>query len=250
MRPSALVIFLAGAPALLAQSSPVYRITHTYTLAGEGGWDYVIPDPAHHRLFIARQNLVMVVDANDGHLLGEVLGIKGAHGTAVVESSGRGFATSAADSSVKIFDLATFQVIGQVHAAEDADAIIYDPASNRVFTFNGDAHSSTVIDPVAGTLGATDLPAGAYVVTSVEDTGTGIDPAALPRIFEPFFTDKPNGTGLGLSNVAAAVGEANGAVGVLRQPGRGTRFELWLPEVSGPTGVDLPRSGSRQTSPR
>jgi hypothetical protein len=40
-------------------------------------------------------------------------------------------------------------VLGRIHAAEDADAIIYDAASNRVFTFNGDAHSSTVIDPVS-----------------------------------------------------------------------------------------------------
>ena len=46
-----------------------------------------------------------------------------------------------------MFDLKTFKVLGRIHAAEDADAIIYDPASNRVFTFNGDAHSSTIIDP-------------------------------------------------------------------------------------------------------
>jgi DNA-binding beta-propeller fold protein YncE len=51
-----------------------------------------------------------------------------------------------------MFDLETFKPLGTIHAAEDADAIIYDPASNRVFTFNGDAHSSTVIDPVAGKL--------------------------------------------------------------------------------------------------
>ena len=46
-----------------------------------------------------------------------------------------------------MFDLTTFKTLGRIQAAEDADAIIYDPASNRVFTFNGDAHSSTVIDP-------------------------------------------------------------------------------------------------------
>ena len=51
-----------------------------------------------------------------------------------------------------MFDLKTFKVLGRIHAAEDADAIIYDPASNRVFTFNGDAHSSTVIDPASGKL--------------------------------------------------------------------------------------------------
>src|SRR5439155_10975554 len=100
--------------------------------------------------FIARQNRVMVVDEDKGTLLGEVTGIQGAHGTAVVPSTGHGFATSGNDQSVVMFDLKTFKALGRIPAAEDADAIIYDSASNRVFTFNGDAHSSTVIDPQAG----------------------------------------------------------------------------------------------------
>jgi DNA-binding beta-propeller fold protein YncE len=144
---------------LVAQSPSGYRITHTYTLGGDGSWDYVVPDPPNHRLFIARQNRVMVVDENDGRLIGEVTGIQGAHGTAIAESSGRGFATSGNDQSVVMFDLKTFNVLGRIPAAEDADAIIYDRASNRVFTFNGDAHSSTVIDPQAGTR-ITNLPLG------------------------------------------------------------------------------------------
>jgi DNA-binding beta-propeller fold protein YncE len=51
-----------------------------------------------------------------------------------------------------MFDLKTFKALGRIPAAEDADAIVYDAPSNRVFTLNGDAHSSTVIDPVAGKL--------------------------------------------------------------------------------------------------
>jgi outer membrane protein assembly factor BamB len=51
-----------------------------------------------------------------------------------------------------MFDLKTFQVLGRIPAAEDADAILYDSASKRVFTLNGDAHSSTVIEPKTGTL--------------------------------------------------------------------------------------------------
>jgi hypothetical protein len=49
-----------------------------------------------------------------------------------------------------MFDLKSFQALDRIPAAEDADAVIYDGASNRVFTFNGEAHSSTVIDPKAG----------------------------------------------------------------------------------------------------
>jgi len=141
----------SGEATLTAQATPTYRVTHTYTLGGEGSWDYVVPDPLNHRLFIARQNRVMVVDENDGKLLGEVTGIQGAHGTAIAAATGHGFATSGNDQSVVMFDLQTFRTLGRIPAAQDADAIIYDSASNRVFTFNGDAHSSTVIDPVQGT---------------------------------------------------------------------------------------------------
>jgi DNA-binding beta-propeller fold protein YncE len=142
-----------------AQSSSTYRITQTYTLGGDGGWDYIVPDPPHHRLFIARQTRVMVVDSDKGTLLGEVTGIQGAHGTAIVSDAGHGFATSGRDQSVVMFDLQTLSPMKRIPAAEDADAIIYDSASNRVFTFNGDAHSSTVIEPGAGTV-ITNLPLG------------------------------------------------------------------------------------------
>src|SRR5712692_1575831 len=156
---SALVLTLATMMSLLAQSSSTYHVSHTYMLGGDGSWDYVVPDPPNHRLFIARQNRVMVVDEDKGTLLGEVTGIQGAHGTAVAQATGHGFATEGNGKSVAMFDLKTFKVLGRIPAAEDADAILYDSASNRVFTLNGDAHSSTVIDPQAGTL-ITNIPLG------------------------------------------------------------------------------------------
>src|SRR6202790_5375881 len=158
MRSLALALTLATA-SLFGQAASAYKVTHTYMLGGDGSWDYVVPDPPNHRVFIARQNRVMVVDEDSGMLLGEVTGIQGAHGTAVAEATGHGFATSGNDQSVVMFDLKTFKMLGRIPAAEDADAIIYDSASNRVFTLNGDAHSSTVIDPRAGTL-ITNIPLG------------------------------------------------------------------------------------------
>src|SRR5690348_14201493 len=143
-------VLLLAIACLVAQPSPSYRVTHTYPLGGDGSWDYVVPDPPNHRVFIARQNRVMVVDEETGKLLGEITGLQGAHGTAVAESTGHGFATSGNDKSVVMFDLKTFQSLGRIPAAEDADAVLYDAPSNRVFTMNGDAHSSTVIDPKAG----------------------------------------------------------------------------------------------------
>jgi DNA-binding beta-propeller fold protein YncE len=156
MHRAILLLSLFAAPALSAQA---YTITHTYAVGGDGGWDYVVPDPPHHRVFIGRSNRVMVVDMNDGHLIGEITGINGAHGTALVAGMERGFATSGDDSSVVMFDSKTYKTLLRIPAAEDADAIIYDPASKRVFTFNGDAGSSTVIDPRRGTR-ITNIPLG------------------------------------------------------------------------------------------
>ena len=73
---------------LFAQSSSSYHITHTYVLGGDGSWDYVVPDPPNHRVFIARQNRVMAIDEDSGKLLGEVTSIMGAHGTAIAEKTG------------------------------------------------------------------------------------------------------------------------------------------------------------------
>ena len=156
MRLSLLVASLLAAPSLSAQS---YYVTHTYNVGGEGGWDYILPDAPHHRLFIARQNRLMVVDMNDGRLIAELPGLNGAHGTALVPDIGRGFATSGNDSSILMFDSRTYKGLLKIRAGEDADAIIYDPASKRIFSFNGDANNSTVVDPRRGTVVST-IPLG------------------------------------------------------------------------------------------
>lgn len=151
MRTIVLIATLATLPLQTAPAAGSYRITHTYALGGNGGWDYIIPDPPNHRLFIGRSDRLMVVDENDGKLLGEVTGIQGAHGAAIVASDGRGFATAGEGKEIVMFDLQTYKTLATIPAAEDADAIIYDDASHRVFSFNGDAHNTTIVDPKAGT---------------------------------------------------------------------------------------------------
>lgn len=80
------------------------------------------------------------------------------------------------------------------------------------------------------------LPPGPYAKLSVDDTGHGITPEILPRIFDPFFTSKKvgEGTGLGLSVVHGIVEEIGGAVEVFSQPGVGSRFHVYLPTIESP----------------
>jgi signal transduction histidine kinase len=77
--------------------------------------------------------------------------------------------------------------------------------------------------------------AAEWVCLAVEDFGTGIASDVLPYVFEPFFSTKPTdlGTGLGLATVLGIVARAGGDVVVDSEAGRGTRFEIWLPRVSG-----------------
>lgn len=149
----AATLFLAAAAQTPVRAQGAhYHVTHRFTIPGAGSWDYLSIDTVGHRLFIARENRVTVVDPANGHLLGEIPGLNRAHGIAFAYPTGHGFITSGGDSTVVMFDLKTLKVLGRTIAAVDCDAILYDPATRHIFTFNGDAGSSSVIDATTGKL--------------------------------------------------------------------------------------------------
>jgi signal transduction histidine kinase len=97
-----------------------------------------------------------------------------------------------------------------------------------------------VLDP--GTSGPhPSLEAGLYAALIVSDTGTGIPPEMMDRVFDPFFSTRTDrgGTGLGLSTVQGIVAQSGGAVLVLSEVGKGSTFEVYLP-AQPPTTVDSP----------
>jgi CheY-like chemotaxis protein len=74
-----------------------------------------------------------------------------------------------------------------------------------------------------------ELAPGRYVCLAVTDDGRGIDESVARRLFEPFFTTRLAGTGLGLATVHEIVRDHDGAMNVESKPGHGSRFEAWLP---------------------
>ncbi|HEY5996324.1 MAG TPA: ATP-binding protein, partial [Candidatus Deferrimicrobiaceae bacterium] len=77
------------------------------------------------------------------------------------------------------------------------------------------------------------LPPGDYVMISVSDQGNGIPPDVIERIFDPYFTTKRKGSGLGLATVYSIVKRHGGHVEVSSKPGEGATFFVWLPAVRG-----------------
>lgn len=114
-----------------------YHVINNLELGGEGGWDYLTVDTAARRLYISRGTHVMVVDIDTGKLVGDIADTPGVHGIAIAPELNRGFTSNGKADTASIFDLKTLKVISTVKTGENPDAILYDTATKRVFTFNG-----------------------------------------------------------------------------------------------------------------
>jgi len=146
----ALLIAAAVLAAVPAFAQKQYKVVNRVKLGGEGGWDYLYYDKDGHRLFITRGSHVMAVDTNTLKMTGDIPDLSGIHGVALAPELNRGFISNGGDNSVTIFDLKTLKKLDSVKVGERPDAILYDPFTKHVFTFNARSKDSTVVDAATG----------------------------------------------------------------------------------------------------
>ena len=149
-------------PIATAQTTAAgYRVINKIPVGGDGGWDYVTVDPDGNRLFLSRGTHAMVIDLATDKVIGDIPNTAGIHGVALAPELNRGFTSNGRDSSVTIFDYKTLAPIAVVKIqARNPDAIMYDPSTKRLFTFNGGTSNATAIDaPNGPVIGNVDLAA-------------------------------------------------------------------------------------------
>jgi DNA-binding beta-propeller fold protein YncE len=206
------LILMAGlaTAAAGADYGPDYKVVKTWKLGGDGGWDYLTADSPGHRLFIARSTRVMVIDTESGKQVGEIPETAGVHGIALDYEIGRGFTSNGREDTVSVFDLKSLAVEKKIKVGNVPDAILYDPLSKRVFTFNAKSHDTTAVDASKGeVVGKIDLggkPEFAAsdekgtVFVNIEDTSelVAFDPLKLTVKSRWKLTDCEEPTGLAI----------------------------------------------------
>jgi len=168
----------AGRPAV-----PKKHVLHRYQLGQAGGWDYMSYDEAGRRVFIGRSGRVWAIDADTGTVSGEIQGTEGVHGIAIAPEFSKGFTSDGKTNTVTVFDLLTLQIRQKIAlSGERPDAILYDPASRHVLTFNAKTTNVSVIDaeseqevatiPLNGTPEFAVADGEGHVYLNIESTGS------------------------------------------------------------------------------
>lgn len=181
MRKSALLLLVLAAA--FAQSG--YHLIKKISIPGDGFWDYLTTDPATGRVYVSHGTEVDVVDGGKGEVVGKIAGLKFIHGIALAPEFNRGFISDGGANQVVVFDMKTLEKTGAVPAGTNPDGIIYDPATKRVFAFNGRSASATAVDAEKGTLAGTVMLEGkpefpapdgkGHVFVNIEDKSEVMD---------------------------------------------------------------------------
>lgn len=124
---------LAQTPQATELTDKPFVIKNTWTIGGEGNWDYMTLDPVALQLYIAHGSAVQVVDVNEGKLSGQVTGLRDAHGIALDENGQYGYVTDGIANEVHIFDRQSLQIVKSIPTGKNPRAVVFDQANRLVY---------------------------------------------------------------------------------------------------------------------
>ena len=152
--------FLIFFATLAFAAAPTYKVVSKIKIGGGVRWDYPFLDSANHRLYVSHGTQTEVIDTASDKLVGTIPGTNGVHGIAVANDLGKGYTSDGTDNDVTVFDLKTNAVQTKIKTGQNPDAIIYEPVTHRVFTFNGRSSDATAIDAKTGNVITASIPVG------------------------------------------------------------------------------------------
>jgi DNA-binding beta-propeller fold protein YncE len=208
-----LILFLFHPAQLFPQSG--YKVVGSIDIGGEGRWDYLSVNEATHRLYVSNATKIHIIDLTNNKVIGTISGLNGVHGIAVVPASGKGFISNGRSNNIVVFDFKTLKVIDSlVIPGKKPDAIVYDPFSKRVFSFNGGSANATAIDGMTGKVvgtvkldgnpefAASDEKGKMYVNLEKENAIECFDPMTLKVIAKWLIApvESPSGLAINLKN--------------------------------------------------
>jgi YVTN family beta-propeller protein len=124
-----------------------YKIVQRIHLEGDGGWDYLNADDTTGMLYVSHGKMVHVVDMSSGKNVATITDVNGVHGIAVATEFNKGFISNGPDSNVTVFNLKDYSIIEKVPVTgKNPDAIIFEPFTKTIITWNGRSPNATVID--------------------------------------------------------------------------------------------------------
>jgi DNA-binding beta-propeller fold protein YncE len=149
-----------------------YHVADHWKVGGQGGWDYLLSDDAAHRLYIAHNSRVEVVDSASGKSIGAVTGLKSTHGVTLNPDGKTGYISDGAGNAIVVFNRADFSVQATVAAGTNPDGIAFEPATKTVWAFNGRSQNVSVLDTASNTIVATIALPGKPEFPQVDEHGT------------------------------------------------------------------------------
>jgi YVTN family beta-propeller protein len=159
---------------MLAAQQP-YKVIDHWKLGGEGGWDYMLADGGAHRLYITHGARVEVLDTQTGKPVGAITGLHGTHGVALDNGGKFGYISDGGGNAVVVFDRGTLTTVATIAVGTNPDAIVFEPATQTVWAFNGRSKDASVIDAATRKVVATIALPGKPEFAAVDGHGTVFD---------------------------------------------------------------------------